>query len=355
VRVLLSATQLRRRVPGGIGTYVRALVQALVRLGDADGKPVQVFLGVHGSLSGLEAASVEEVRLRPTQLPRVAGLLGRRRAGFDVCHASSLELWWGPHRPLVACVHDLAWRKFPEGFSAHGRRWHESALRFVLGEAEAFVVPSALTSASLVEAGADPGRIEVIEHGSDHLPPPDFAGLRSVLVERRIRGSLVAAIGTLEPRKNLARLLEAWRLARPELGSDASLVLAGPVGWGERLVLPEGAFSLGELKPSLLAALYAQALVVVYVPILEGFGLPVLEAFAHGAVVVSTEVPAAGGASLLADGLDPADIASKLVAACSDDGLRSRLKVAAKHRAAELTWERSALRHVEVWRKVACL
>jgi alpha-1,3-rhamnosyl/mannosyltransferase len=160
----------------------------------------------------------------------------------------------------------------------------------------------------------------------------------------------VLAVGTLEPRKNLPRLIAAWTRLPEELRSAHALALVGPRGWDDEEVLAAaraaGVRLLGRVGDAQLHALYANATAFAYPSLYEGFGLPVLEAMAAGAPVLtslSSSLPeVAGDAALLVDPRDTAAIAAGLERLLRDAGLRERLRVAGRARAAAFSWERTA-------------
>ncbi|MBO0714149.1 MAG: glycosyltransferase family 4 protein [Acidimicrobiales bacterium] len=356
MRVLLAVEQLRRAVPGGIGTYGRGLLQGLAGL---DGTRPEVALLASRSpahpdpLAGFGFPVVASSLPGPL-LTRAwqAGLAGPPE-GYQVVHAISLAAPPARRAAEVITVHDLAWRRLPETFPRRGRHWHEGALRRAIGGRARFVVPSAATASDLEEAGAAAERVSVVEEGCDHLPPPDRSAAASLLARIGVVGPYLLSVGTLEPRKNLSGLLAAYTLARPRLPEPWPLVVVGPAGWGPTLAASEGVHLAGPAGEGLLSGLYAGARCLAYVPLLEGFGLPPAEAMARGTPVVASPVPSTGGAALEVDPRDTEAIADGLVRAATDEPLRERLSAAGQARAAELTWARAARAHLEVWARAA--
>ncbi|HUQ63931.1 MAG TPA: glycosyltransferase family 1 protein [Acidimicrobiales bacterium] len=340
MRVVIVAEQPRRRVPGGIGTYLRGLLGGLKELGSE-------------SLEGPEV-ELSSSRLPPWAVVRVwdAGLGGPRAA--DCVHAPSFAIPPSGNAPLSVMVHDLGWRHLPQAYPARGRRWHEKALQRALARAAILMVPSADTADDLLAAGAPASRVEVVPEGADHLPPADDEGAAELLRLLSVEGDYLLTVSTLEPRKNLARLLAAFESARTQLGHSWRLVVVGPTGWGDagvaRTAPGSGVVLAGHVSDTVLSGLYARARLMAYVPLKEGFGLPVLEAMRAGAPVIASPVPSAGDATLQVDPTDVDSIATAIVAGAMDDGVRDHLIGAGRERAAAFTWRRAAERHVELWR-----
>jgi glycosyltransferase involved in cell wall biosynthesis len=153
------------------------------------------------------------------------------------------------------------------------------------------------------------------------------------------------AVGTLEPRKNLARLLKAWRAAGDDV-AGWTLVLAGPRGWGPGLPETNGVVLTGWVGDETLPGLLAAADLFCYPSLYEGFGLPPLEAMAAGTPVLAGNYSAApevlGEKALLVDPNDVDAIGGGLVSMVRDDALRRRYALEGKAHAAGYTWERTA-------------
>jgi glycosyltransferase involved in cell wall biosynthesis len=263
-------------------------------------------------------------------------------------------------RPLVATVHDLAFRHFPEAYPAAGRRYHERSARIVADEAARVLVPSEATARDLAELyGVDRGRVRITPLGVEVPAEPDHAGAERLLRDLGVRGRFLLAVGTLEPRKNLPRLLGAFGQVSGEL-PEHWLVVVGPVGWGPRLRPTWDSVRVklaGPVGDSLLHALYQVADGLAYPSLYEGFGLPVLEAMANGVPVLTSDRSSlpevAGGAALLVDPLDRDAIAAGLVRLAGDEDLRRRLVEAGRRRAAGFTWRATAAATWTTYREVA--
>jgi glycosyltransferase involved in cell wall biosynthesis len=264
--------------------------------------------------------------------------LGLRRAGreLDVLHCTTFRGPVGGSVPTVVTVHDLAILRAPEAFPRWHRLYGRAGLRRVLRAADAVVTVSEFTRSEVAAlAGVASERIRVVPNGVDSVFTPDGP---------RADGDYVLAVGTLEPRKNLHRAVQAVHEAGVELR------VVGARGWGGVDV----AGWVGEVPDAELAALYRGARCVVYASLYEGFGLPVLEAMACGTPVVTSRATAmeevAGDAAVLVDPLDVSAIAAGIRIAAER---RDELVHAGLARARAFTWDRAADGVVELWRELA--
>lgn len=365
--VVLAVEQLRRRVPGGVGRYTTGLLSGLLSV---PAPPIGLLASRHVGQGPdpLARWGFEVLASRiPAPLLTLAWDRGLAAApkGAGVVHSVSLAA--PPVRPprrrggraLLVTVHDLAWRTHPEATTARGRRWHEAALGRALAHADGFVVPSSPVAAALVGAGADAQLVRVIPHGVDHLPEADENGAGAVLQRAGVTGDYLLAASTLEPRKNLERLVAAYAIARPSLPDDLPLLVVGPTGWGDvQLDGTEGIVPVGHVDDAVLAALYAGALAFVSVPLEEGFGFGPVEAMASGVpVVVSATVPSieslgTAPPALVVDPHSVDDIAAALVRMAADDALRADLAARGAELVRPLTWASAAAAHIAWWEEL---
>jgi glycosyltransferase involved in cell wall biosynthesis len=338
--------QLRRAVPGGIGTYIHGLLQGL-----RENQATVTLVATRGDPLS------EDFPLRPTALP--GPLLTRcwdwgmpvGVSATGVIHGTSLATPYPRRARVVVMVHDLAWREVPDAFPRRGRRWHEAALQRCIRRAKVIIAPSTRTAQLLEAAGAK--RVEVIAEGCDHLPPADQSGATELLQGLGVTTPYLLSVSTVEPRKNLGRLLQAYDRARPDLPEPWPLVVVGPKGWGSvGLPATAGVKLAGAVPAGVLAALYAGARCLAYVPLVEGWGLPAVEAMAACTPVVASPMPSTGGAALEVDPRREQSIAEGLVTAAGNEQARSSLVTAGLLRAGELTWDAAARQHLKVWENV---
>lgn len=269
--------------------------------------------------------------------------------------------------PAVVTVHDLGYEHLPWAHPWRSRaylRW--STARHVRLAAR-LVADSEATRKDLIQRyGADPDKVRtVLLAPGPGLAPPDPAARASARAALGLPPATpyLLHVGTLQPRKNLPRLLESFSLlasAWPEL----RLVLAGMPGWGRenlaarmaRLGIADRVLVPGFMEPHLMAGLYGEALALVMPSLYEGFGLPVVEAMACGIPVVcsrTSSLPeAAGGAALLVDPSDSSDIAAAVARLLQSPDLRADLVARGLRRAAELSWSSSARQVLEVFEEV---
>ena len=269
-------------------------------------------------------------------LPRTA-----KRDGVQVLHCPTMRAPFRPRMPLVVTIHDAAVLRHPDAFNRWTRTYSARSLPKVVRAADGIVTGSDFTRDELVQLLDVPAdKIRVIPYG---VGPPFTADGPAA------DGAYILAVSTLEPRKNLARLVEAFRRS----GLDGlELRVVGAEGWGGVSVDGERVHRLTGVDDDELARLYRGAAAVAYVSLYEGFGLPVLEAMACARPVVA---PAgrpfsefAHGVAFEVDPRDPDSIA---------EGLRRA--VAAGHqavgarRAADYSWERAVRAHVDLYRELA--
>ncbi len=232
-------------------------------------------------LRTLAADTLWYPRLRPT-------------AGTDVLHCPTFR---GPFRsrtPLVVTVHDLAVLRHPEWFNRWTAAYSRLAVPRVVAAARRVIAVSEHTKRELVDLlDVDPATIRVVPNGVEVVFRPEGP---------RADGDYVLAVGTLEPRKNLARIAEAV---------DGELRVVGARGWGG-VAPPPNVTWLGDVPDEELAALYRGARCLVYASLYEGFGIPVAEALACGCPVVTSAGSAmaeiAGDDAVYVDPLDVASI-----------------------------------------------
>jgi glycosyltransferase involved in cell wall biosynthesis len=282
----------------------------------------------------------------------------RATGAVDVIHATGMAVP-PPSAPIVVTVHDLAFLRDRSRGTRHGMAFFMRSLELARRDATLVIGPSEATLADCRANGFDPARLRLVPWGIDPRPATaeEVATARS---RHRLWTRYVLFTGTIEPRKNLPRLLDAFaRLDR----SDVQLVLAGPQGWNEDLdahlePIRDKVAAVGFVAPDELRALYAGAEVVCYPSIEEGFGLPVLEGMAQGTAVVTSATTSTaevgGDAAVLVEPTDVTSIADALASLLDDPDRRARLGEAGRRRAVEVfPWSATAAALEAVYREAA--
>lgn len=288
------------------------------------------------------------------------------RLGLDLLHTTDfIPPALGYHRS-VTTVHDLTFLHYPQFLTAESHRYYNRQIEWAVRRADHILADSQATQSDLISLlDVPPHKITVVHLAADPaFRPCAEPEARRIAAQYGLDPGYLLSVGTLEPRKNVPGLLQAYRLLLDGGATTASLVLVGGKGWlydeiferVEVLHLEKYVRFLHNVPDADLPGLYNAADVLATPSFYEGFGLPALEAMACGTPVVVSDRASlpevVGDAGLLVDPDDPQDIARALGRVLTDDLLRARMRERGLAQAARFSWERAGRATLAVYQKV---
>jgi glycosyltransferase involved in cell wall biosynthesis len=348
----------------GIGYYTLDLIGSIAKIDSKNSYFLYSYIrpfDIKRRLPSLPAANfrhrVDRLRYRP----------GSTMRDMDIFHTSSYDVRIPGRAKLVTTVHDIVPLIFPQGYSDDHLMGLEKVLERVLDESAVVIADSLNTRKDLEARFPGSGaRIEVVYPGrDDSFSPVDKEKAAAVIRKKySINGEFILYVGGMDPRKNVPRLIEAFRilkkdgniphrlvvLGRKGAGTDQAMELARVSGVDKDMIFP------GYVDRNDINLFYSACGAFVYPSLYEGFGLPILEAFSSGAPVVTSSTSScaeiASDAALTVDPEDVEAIARALQKIISDKDLANDLKARGIARARDFSWHDSAARMLELFRTV---
>ena len=366
-RIAIDASRSTKDQPTGTETYALRLSQALIAANEGANGPVGFSLYFRDRPSPelfAKSANVEEIHIPFPRLwthLRFAAELWKSRPDITFVPAHTLPIAF-PGRAIVT-VHDLGFKHFPTAHPVAQRAYLDATTRYSQARADLVIADSQATARDLEHFYGTPrSKIRVV------YPGVDSANLRataeeteSVRAKYKLPGRYFLYIGTLQPRKNIGRIVQAfmlWRQSQRE--NDAMLVLAGGKGWLYDEAWLEGAsqhvHAIGYISEADKAALLAGAIALVFPSLYEGFGFPAVEAMIAGTPVIASNTSSlaeiVGEDGLLVDPLDSNAIAAAMSRLSDDEELRQDLLNRGFRRAERFTWESAAEQAMSAFREL---
>ena len=370
MKIVYDATPLLMR-SAGVKNYHHALLENLLRLAPAEDVEIELF----PYLDGLAPNENESSNYPPSATKfRLAGILASNYLGYPYAASAvkgaslfhiSQNLLRPPGGPrLTSMVHDTTPLNLPSCHTPSNIRYFERFVRDVLPRLDGIITPTETVKHELVNELSVPAeKVRSIPHGVD----PDFyevsqAQFQVAQETYGLPANYVLFIGSMEPRKNLERLAQAYDLLPGKMQAEYPLVIAGTSGWKNekiraRLGKNKNVRMIGYVKRELLPAVYASSSAFVFPSLYEGFGMPVVEAMASGAPVICSSAGAlpevVGNGAMLVDPRDVDGWAQAMMKVLSDPHRATVMGDTGRSRARSYSWSRCAAETLEYLRGVA--
>ncbi|MFZ3171880.1 MAG: glycosyltransferase family 1 protein [Carboxydocellales bacterium] len=374
----IDARPIQTHNSSGIPNYVRHLVKALAKIDQINSYRLfyNSFKDISDHIMELTSGNIENKISRiPNKVlgefwdrfnfPPIENFLGI----IDIFHATHFLAPPIKSPKLVVTIHDLAFVKFPECFTKEQGKEFVRRVRQSCINADMIISDSMSTKRDIIELFHIPsGKITVVPLAAQEIFDYQENQTKNSLIRNKYKldKEYFLFVGTIEPRKNLVRLIQAYNRLPKDIKEHYHLVLAGGKGWlnkeiyteAEQLgLMDEHVKFLGYVPDSDLPALLKQAIAFVYPSLYEGFGLPPLEAMASGVPVISSSISSipevVGEAGLLIDPYSVEEISSAMQKIIEDVKLASRLSKLGLARAGLFSWEETARATLDVYKKVS--
>jgi len=288
------------------------------------------------------------------------------RLGLDILHSTDFIPPAFGYRRSITTIHDLNFLHYAQFLTAESRRYYNDQIEWAVRRTDHILTDSRATCADVVSLLDIPKRKVSVVHLAAHSRFRSMSGQESasIVVQYGLTSGYVLFVGTLEPRKNLPGLLQAYRIIRDRDISSVPLVVVGGKGWlyGEiferlrELELTDYVKFIHGIPDSDMPAVYNAASLLITPSFYEGFGLPALEAMACGTPVIGANrasLPEViGDAGILIDPEDPTDIANGMERVLTNPGLQQHLREAGIERSSRFSWEKTALATLNAYRCV---
>jgi glycosyltransferase involved in cell wall biosynthesis len=352
----------------GVGHYTFELARSLAAAAPADSFVLISPLPI--SDLGTLPDNLTQLTLRRTALNRrwwSVGLpLSLSRSSFDLFHGTNYEIPFWSRRPSVVTIHDLSLLLHPEAHRPHLVRRARWRLPRMAKSASRIITPSESVKSEVCQTfRINPDKVVVTpEAPRSTFKRREGAEVFELRQRLGIGEDFILFVGTVEPRKNLHRLVEAFDQLLRTTSLSPQLVIAGGQGWlmdNFVSVIRQKKFEdriclTGYLQDEELCALYSSCKAFVYPSQYEGFGLPPLEAMACGAPVITSRIPSisetVGTAARLVDPRDADELSKAIAEMLSDEQTRKHYTEAGFEQVKKFTWEQTAIKTLEVYRQV---
>lgn len=379
MKIVIDIRHLTKPEPSGIGQYTMELLRALFEL-DRTNDYVLFSSGSKRARTNLPTFSYPNVKHFHLDIPNRlfnALLLATGRPRFDKLIADKSEggerplfffpnlniISLSPGAPYVLTLHDLSFEIFPEFYQAKARLWHcFTRARALAQKARAVIVPSKSAARDIGCIFRIPKeKIFVVPHGVSPAfssrPAPQDHGVKS---RYNLPKKFALFVGTLEPRKNIAAMIEAVAAYCRESGDDLRLVLAGkPTGHKTTAAATATVVQTGYVRPQDLPALYRLATVTLFPSLYEGFGLPIIESMASGTPVIAgktSSMPEVGGrAAIYVDPYNKNDLVAALRELLSNEEFKKQKIAEGLEWAKRFSWKKAAEQTITILNKISVM